>query len=115
MKNAKLPFVEARVIETQWGPVVGHSARWDNGQYCALITGRGIVGCGAYDVKCLEEFGQVVAIARGTPQNPLVAPEDLYEAQIVELTSHAERAGIRAGMTGRQALEVLLSDVSEVA
>jgi uncharacterized protein YunC (DUF1805 family) len=109
MNASPLPLVEDRVIETPWGRCIGHRAQWEGGQYCALLTHRGIVGCGAYDVECLDAFGQIVAVARGTPEKPLVHPEDLFDARIVALTSHAGRAGIRIGMTGREALRVLLT------
>src|SRR5947207_2402449 len=44
------------------------------------------VGCGIYDIKTAAEFGQAIAIARGTPQNPRVNPEDLFAAEIVDAT-----------------------------
>jgi hypothetical protein len=54
-----------------------------------------------------------VAIARGTPQNPLVDPEDLFEAKIVDLTPRARELGIKVGMTGREAVEILLAASSK--
>jgi uncharacterized protein YunC (DUF1805 family) len=104
----KLPTVENKVVETQWGQCIGHRAQWDGGQYCGLITNKGIVGCGAYDVACCERFGMIVAIARGTPQHPLVHPEDLFDAAIVDLTTQAARIGIQKGMAGKEALRILL-------
>src|SRR5262249_33611300 len=62
-----------------------------------------------YDVKTAAEFGQAVAIARGTPQNPLVNPEDLLDAKIVDATPQAKKLGIEIGMPGRQAVELLLA------
>ena len=61
-----------------------------------------------YDCKTAAEFGQAVAIAKGTPSKPLCEPEDLYEAKIVELSEPAAKLGIQLGMTGMQALEKLL-------
>lgn len=49
------------------------------------------------------------AIARGTPARPLVEPEDLLEARIVEVSVPAERLGVVVGMTGREAIEKLLA------
>jgi uncharacterized protein YunC (DUF1805 family) len=74
-----------------------------------ILTEAGLVGCGIYDVKTAAEFGQAVAIARGTPQNPLVNPEDLFDAKIVEATPQARQLGIHIGMTGREAVELLLA------
>jgi uncharacterized protein YunC (DUF1805 family) len=107
--GADLPRITDRVIETPAGRAIGHAAKWEGGQYCALLTRKGLVGCGAYHVPTMEHFGQAVAIARGTPENPLVEPEDLFEARIVEATRQAQALGIRPGDTGLQALEKLLA------
>ena len=66
------------------------------------------MGCGIYDVKTAGEFGQAIAIAKGTPEQPLVTPEDLYDAKIVDMTPAAKDFGITLGMTGREATECLL-------
>jgi Domain of unknown function (DUF1805) len=50
-----------------------------------------------------------IAIARGTPEKPLVEPEDLLEAKIVEATPQAQRLGVTIGMTGKAAVEKLLA------
>jgi uncharacterized protein YunC (DUF1805 family) len=104
-----LPRTIARPIQFQNGCAIGISNRWHKGQYCTLLTEAGLVGCGIYDVKTAAEFGQAVAIARGTPQKPLVNPEDLLDAKIVEATPQAQGLGIKIGMTGREATELLLA------
>lgn len=106
---AALPKAEQRILETPFGQVVGASYAWDGGQYCAIHTASGIVGCGIYDIGCADEFGMALAIAKGTPQCPLREPEDLYEARIVALSKSAAELGIEAGMTGMQALEKMLT------
>ena len=107
--NDRLPRTIARPIQFKNGCAIGISNRWLRGQYCSILTEAGIVGCGIYDVKTAGEFGQAVAIARGTPEKPLVNPEDLYEAKIVDLTPRARELGIQIGMTGREAVEFLLA------
>src|SRR5881275_1284205 len=104
-----LPRTISRPIQFKNGCAVGISNRWQKGQYCVILTQAGLVGCGIYDVKTAAEFGQAVAIARGTPQNPLVEPEDLFNARIVEATPQALALGIHVGMTGREAVERLLA------
>ena len=104
-----LPTAEQRVLLTRQGPVLGSSHAWPGGQYCAIHTHRGFVGCGIFDVHVAGEFGMAVAIARGTPAHPLRQPEDLLAARIVEVSAPAERLGIRPGMTGEEALERLLT------
>src|SRR5437763_14986648 len=104
-----LPRTISRPIQFKNGCATGMSHRWQKGQYCTILTEAGLVGCGIYDVKTAAEFGQAVAIARGTPQNPLVNPEDLFEAKIVDATPLAKQLGIAIGMTGREAVELLLA------
>jgi uncharacterized protein YunC (DUF1805 family) len=104
-----LPRSISRPLQFQNGSAIGISNRWHKGQYCVILTEAGLVGCGIYDIKTAAEFGQAVAIARGTPQKPLVNPEDLYDAKIVDATPQARNLGIEPGMTGREAVERLLA------
>jgi uncharacterized protein YunC (DUF1805 family) len=104
-----LPRTISRPIQFRNGSAIGISNRWYQGQYCTILTEAGLVGCGIYDCKTAAEFGQAVAIARGTPQNPLVNPEDLLDAKIVDATPQAKALGIAVGMTGREAAELLLA------
>lgn len=104
-----LPQAQQRTLETPHGQAIGASYRWPGGQYCAIHTGRGMVGCGLFDVAVANEFNMALAIAKGTPAQPLVEPEDLYAARIVAVSESAARLGIAPGMTGGQALEKLLA------
>jgi uncharacterized protein YunC (DUF1805 family) len=105
----KLPHIEHRDMQFQNGTAIGLSHRWVGGQCCAIQTAAGIVGCGIYDLHTPAEFGQAIAIARGTPANPLAEPEDLLDAKIAGCTPKAATFGIRPGMTGREAVEKMLS------
>lgn len=106
--NEPLPRTTSRQLKFEHGTAIGMSHRWHRGQYCSILTKAGIVGCGIYDLKTPAEFGQAIAIAKGTPSNPLCEPEDLFEAKIVGTTPQAEALGIRLGMTGREAVELML-------
>jgi uncharacterized protein YunC (DUF1805 family) len=106
--NDPLPRIISRPLQFKNGCAIGVSNRWKQGQYCTILTEAGLVGCGIYDVKTAAEFGQAVAIARGTPQKPLVNPEDLFDAKIVDLTPQAQALGVRVGMSGREAVELFL-------
>lgn len=103
-----LPVAQHRTLDTPHGQAIGASYRWPGGQYCAIHTHRGLVGCGIYDVAVAGEFGMAVAIARGTPAHPLCEPEDLFAARIVEVSAPAAQLGIQPGMTGMEALAKLL-------
>jgi len=107
----KLPRIDQREMQFDGGIAIGLSHRWVGGQCCAIQTAAGIVGCGIYDLHTPAEFDQAIAIARGTPANPLAEPEDLLDAKIVGCTPKAESFGIKTGMTGRQAVERMLAAV----
>lgn len=99
----------SEVLRLPFGECLGTSYSWPGGQYCAIHTDRGIVACGLYDCQIASQFGYAVAIARGTPSHPLREPEDLYEAKIVELSEKARQLGIKEGMSGREALQLMCS------
>jgi catechol 2,3-dioxygenase-like lactoylglutathione lyase family enzyme/uncharacterized protein YunC (DUF1805 family) len=103
-----IPRTVHRELKFQHGTAIGISNRWEKGQYCSILTKAGIVGCGIYDLKTPAEFDQAIAIAKGTPASPLVEPEDLFDARIVGVTPKAAGYGVRVGMTGREAVELLL-------
>ena len=107
----QLPRTTNRELKFENGTAIGVSNRWERGQYCSILTRAGIVGCGIYDLKTAAEFGQAVAIAKGTPAKPLVEPEDLFDAKIVGVTPQAEALGIQHGMTGREAVELMLAAI----
>lgn len=103
-----LPRAVRRELQFEHGSAIGMSNRWRGGQYCSILTEAGLVGCGIYDLQTAAEFGQAVAIARGTPACPLIEPEDLLDARIVGVTPQAEALGIHVGMSGREAVELML-------
>lgn len=104
-----LPIAENRTLEFDGGQAVGSTYQWPGGQYCAIHTAKGLVGCGIYDIRSANEFNLAVAIARGTPSRPLRVPEDLFAAKILEVSQAAEKLGVRTGMTGREAVEAMLA------
>ncbi len=103
-----LPQANRKIMQFNGGTAIGTWQLWDGGQYCAILTRAGIVGCGIYDLDTAAEFGQAIAIAKGTPAQPLVTPEDLLTAKIVGTTPQASHRGIQVGMSGREAVEILL-------
>src|SRR5260370_13393371 len=100
-----IPRTVRRDMQFEHGQAIGISNRWDRGQYCSILTAAGIVGCGIYDLGTPAELDQAIAIARGTPANPLTEPEDLLTARIVGLTPKAAAFGIHVGLPGPSAVQ----------
>lgn len=109
VSEIELPQANRETMQFEGGTAIGTSQLWSGGQYCSILTKAGIVGCGIYDLETPAEFGQAIAIAKGTPANPLVAPQDLLSAKIVGMTPQAAAMGIRIGCTGREAVELMLA------
>ncbi|HUE71599.1 MAG TPA: DUF1805 domain-containing protein [Pirellulaceae bacterium] len=107
--NTNLPIAQQRQLDTPHGPAIGASYRWNGGQYCAIHTAHGVVGCGIFDLGSADTFNMPFAIARGTPEKPLSVPEDLYDARIVGVSAAARKLGIAEGMTGLEAVGKMLS------
>ncbi len=108
MTSEELPQSKSQPMQFENGMALGTAQRWCGGQYTSILTKAGIVGCGIYDLKTPAEFGQAIAIAKGTPEKPLCVPEDLLDASIVGMTPQAKELGIEVGMTGCEAVELML-------
>lgn len=72
-----------------------------------VVTDVGMVGCGAFDVMALRSFGYPAARVRPSKGSSIASIEDLLEGIIKEANPAAEKRGVRMGMSGRQALDLL--------
>ena len=100
--------VKVRTLKVKTGAdAQGIEASWEGGQWVAIICSKGMVGCGAFDVKLMDEHEQVIAVAHGSVDNHLITCEDLLEAKIQDITKLARDLGVKEGMTGKEAMEVL--------
>lgn len=101
MKIEVIPLVSVK------GKPQALQVSWQGGQFVMIVTEKGLVSCGVIDKEVMDRFGAAVAIARGTPQKPLVTVEDLLDARIADVTREAESRGVKVGMNGKEALEKL--------
>ena len=95
-------------VKKMSGDATGVSVQWDGGQFCFIATDNGILGCGIFAPKIFEEFSMAGALAKGTPEKPLVEPEDLLPAKVSMVSPKAKELGIKEGMTGAEALKKLI-------
>jgi uncharacterized protein YunC (DUF1805 family) len=73
----------------------------------AAITDLGLVGCGAFDVAALDNFAVPAAKVRPATGGTIASIDDLLEGIIKEANSAAEKLGLRPGLKGGEALELL--------
>ncbi|HNR31515.1 MAG TPA: DUF1805 domain-containing protein [Candidatus Hydrogenedentes bacterium] len=102
-------MIRVSPVPTEGAPALSLEVAWADGQFVLIVTDRGLVACGVVDKEVMDRFGAAIAIARGTPEHPLVTTDDLLNARIADVTGKAAALGVRAGMTGREALAILSS------
>ena len=72
-----------------------------------VVTDVGMVGCGAYDLQALNNFGYPAAKVRPAHGSSIATIDDLLAGIIKEVNPAAEKLGLKIGITGREALELL--------
>ena len=72
-----------------------------------VVTDVGMVGCGAFDVAALNNFGYPAAKVRPSQGSSIATIEDLLQGIVKEVNPNAESLGLKVGLTGREALELL--------
>ena len=73
----------------------------------AIKTDMGMVGCGAFDVAALDSFSYPAVKVRPALGPSIVDTDDILTGIVREVNRSAFGRGIKNGMTGRQALELL--------
>lgn len=73
----------------------------------AVKTDVGLVGCGAFDVAALDSFSYPAAKVRPSLGPSIEDIDDIMKGIVKEANRAAMGRGIKNGMTGRQALELL--------
>ena len=73
----------------------------------AIKTDVGMIGCGAFDVAALDSFSYPAVKVRPSIGPSIVDTDDLLKGIVKEANRSAMGRGIKNGMTGRAALELL--------
>ncbi len=72
-----------------------------------IVTDKGMLGCGAFDVAALNNFAYPAAKAKSKTGAPIATIEDLMGGTVKEANSEAGKLGITTGMSCKAALELL--------
>ena len=72
-----------------------------------VVTKRGLVGCGAFDVAALGKFEYPAARVRPARGDTISSLEDLVSGVIREANIPAQQQGVTIGMSGKEALDLL--------
>jgi uncharacterized protein YunC (DUF1805 family) len=72
-----------------------------------VVTDVGMVGCGAFDVGALNNFSYPAAKVRSAKGGSIATIDDLMEGIVKETNPAAEKLGLKVGITGREALDML--------
>jgi uncharacterized protein YunC (DUF1805 family) len=70
-------------------------------------TETGLIGCGAFDTVALEKFNYPAARVKSSTGGSIATISDLLTGVIKDANAFAQQRGIKVGMTGREALELL--------
>ncbi|WP_291322247.1 DUF1805 domain-containing protein [Desulfonatronospira sp.] len=63
---------------------------------------KGILGCGYFNMAVAEKIDEALAIVRGVQ-----SVEDMLEAEVKKVSPAAQVLGVHAGMTGREAMQLM--------
>jgi uncharacterized protein YunC (DUF1805 family) len=72
-----------------------------------VITDKGMVGCGAFDIIALNNFGYPAAKVKAAKGSSVATIDDLLQGIVKEVNPAAEKLGLKVGITGREALDLL--------
>lgn len=92
-----------KIIKLENGQAKAYTIDAGGFNIIVATTGKGLVGCGAFDVAALEKFEYPAVIVKG----PISTVADLLAANVVRSNLFARQIGIDSQMTGLQALEAM--------
>lgn len=74
----------------------------------AVVTDIGMIGCGMFDVFALDHFDYPAARIKSSTEGGIIANvDDLLKGIVKDANNAAQNRGIKIGITGRQALDLL--------
>lgn len=95
-------MIEKRNIKIDGKKAFGIKVELPGAPLLLLVVPNGYVMCGYLNVETAERLGQVAAVVTGVKSF-----EDVLNARVARATTQARRLGIKEGMPGREALELM--------
>ena len=95
--------MEVEQVHLKNGTALGIKIEINVAPLLVIKTGKGFVMCGYLNIGAAEKMGDVAAKVSGVRNF-----EDVLNAKVNALTSKAKDLGVKEGMTGREALEMML-------
>ena len=83
--------------------IAGYEIELQNAKLILAVAPKGYVMCGYLNMAGADKFGDLAAIVKGVN-----SVEDLLSKPVSEVSKLAAASGIKAGMTGREALSCLI-------
>lgn len=84
------------------GTAIGLKFEMQNAPLLVIRADKGFVMCGYLDTEIADKLGDVAAKVRGVNNF-----EDVLHAEVLDVTKHAKALGVKAGMKGHEALELM--------
>ncbi|MCD4800694.1 MAG: DUF1805 domain-containing protein [Methanococcoides sp.] len=89
-------------IPLENGTAIGLKFDMGNAPLLVIKADKGFVMCGYLDTEIAERLGDVAAKVRGVDDL-----EDVLHAEVIDVTGHAKALGVKPGMKGHEALELM--------
>lgn len=84
------------------GRSIGININMGNANLLLIKADRGFIMCGYLNIETAEMLNDAACIVRGVKNF-----DDMLNAKIIKATSKAKEIGIKEGMSGKDALEIL--------
>lgn len=89
-------------IPLENGTAIGFKLDMGNAPLLAIKAEKGFIMCGYLDTAIAEKLGDVAAKVRGVNDF-----EEMLNSEIIDVTGHAKALGIKPGMRGHEALDLM--------
>jgi uncharacterized protein YunC (DUF1805 family) len=94
--------MEIEKIELDGGFAIGLNFQMQSAPLLLIKADKGFVMCGYLDMETADALGDIAVKVKGVSTF-----DDVLDAAVVGATSAAIRLGIKLGMTGKEALELM--------